>query len=427
MKRWVTIFLLGCSLGAVAEPLDRVVAIVNEGVVTQSELNDALLTARQQLEARKVPAPPEHLLKKQVLNRLINESLQMQIAKQSGIMVDEADVDETIHKIATENHLSLTAFREALKQEGLSFDKYRETLRKEMTIARMQQQAVGRDVMVSDEQVDDYLKTAQALEKNLQRYHVQHLVIPLSEEPTPQQLRAAEAKAQELLKKIQQGAPFEQLALQESVGNFELDSADLGERQLAELPEIFAAQVVKMQPGEVKGPLRTANGLQLIRLVGVSQSNQQHHEVLKTHVRHILIKQDASTTEEQAKKRIDNLYEQLKSGKSFADLAKQYSMDPATASNGGDLGWVTPEEMVPAFAEVMTKLSEKSISHPIKTSLGWHLMEVLERKQIDDSAAYQRQQVRKLLHQRKLMEAVENWQQHVRGTSYIDVLEKELA
>ncbi|MDX2345676.1 MAG: peptidylprolyl isomerase [Legionella sp.] len=425
MKKWLFLILMGCTFCATAEKLDSVVAVVNDSVVTQSELNEHLAIMRQQLQTKKTPMPSEDVLQKQVLNQLITQELQLQIAKHSGIMIDNAEIDETISKIAKDNHLSLTDFREALKKEGLAFDAYRETLRKEIAIARIQQQAVGHEVMVSAEQVEDYLKISMAQEKTTQGFHVQHIVIALDDEPTPEQLRGAEKKAQDLLKKVKQGVPFEQVAMMTSNEDYAVDSADLGERHLAELPEVFAKRVVSMKAGEIAGPLRTGNGLQLIKLVSVREQDK-HHDVLKTHVRHILIQQDASTTEEQAKKRIDNLYEQLKSGKSFAVLAKQHSRDLASASDGGDLGWMTPEELVPAFAEVMKALPLKTVSHPIKTGFGWHLVEVIERKNIDDSDAYQRQQVRLFLHQRKFMEAVESWQQQVRSTSYVHILDKAL-
>jgi peptidyl-prolyl cis-trans isomerase SurA len=426
MKKWLALILMGCSFCVFAEQLDSVVAIVNDSVVTQSELDEQLAVMKRQLEGQKKPMPPESMLQKQVLNHLINETLQLEMAKHSGVVVDNTEVDETVSKIANDNHLSLTDFREALKKEGLAFDAYRESLRKEMTMARLQQQAVGHDVMISTEQVDDYLKTAMAVEKTTQGFHVQHIRVALDDEPTPEQLRGAEKKAQGILQKIKQGVPFEQVAIMESNEIYDVESADLGERHLAALPEVFAEQVLKMKAGDVVGPLRTGNGLQLIKLVSVSVIDKRH-EVMKTHVRHILIKQDASTTEEQARKRIDSLYEQLKSGKSFTKLAKQYSKDLASASEGGDLGWVTPEALVPAFAEVMIGLPLNKVSRPIKTGFGWHLVEVLERKSVDDSDAYQHQQARMQLHQRKFSEAVESWQQHIRGTSYIHIVKKDLA
>ena len=301
-----------------------------------------------------------------------------------------------------------------------------ENLRKEMLIARMQQQAVGRDIVISSQQVEDYLKTSVEADKSEHVFHVQHIVIPLSEEPTPAELKKAEAKAQVLLHKIKDGEDFSRLAIAESHGEYALEGGDLGERHLAELPTIFAKKVAHMKAGEVAGPVRTGNGFQLIKLVSTNHADT-HHAVAKTHVRHILVKQDASLTEAQAEKQIENLYQQLKSGKSFAEVAKQHSMDVGSASKGGDLGWVTPEELLPAFSAVMTDLALNTICKPVKTGFGWHLIEVLERKEMDDSEAFQRQQVRQYLHQRKFGEAIESWQQHVRGTSYINIIEKDLA
>jgi len=426
MKKCIGFLFLIASVTAFAEPLDKVVAVVNDGVITQSEFNTQLDVWRQQLQARKTEMPPEPVLQKQVLNRLIDEALQLQLAKANGVVIDEAELDETIGKIAADNHLSLTSLREALQKEGMTFDAYRENLRKEMSIARMQQQAVGREIVISTQQVEDYLKTSLDADRAEHVFHVQHIVIPLSEEPTPAELKKADAKAERLLQKIKEGDDFSRLAIAESQGEYALEGGDLGERHLAELPEIFAKKVARMNAGEVVGPVRTGNGFQLIKLVSVTRSDT-HHEVSKTHVRHILVKQDANMTEIQAGKQIENLYQQLKSGKSFAEVAKQHSMDTASASNGGDLGWVTPEELLPAFSEVMTTLAVNTISKPVKTGFGWHLIEVLERKEVDDSDAFQRQQVRQFLHQRKFGEAIESWQQHVRGTSYINIVDKELA
>lgn len=426
MKKYIGFLFLVCSVSVFAESLDKVVAVVNDGVITQSELNTQLDMWRQQLRARKTEMPPESALQKQVLNRLIDEALQLQLAKANGVVIDNGELDETISKIAADNHMTLATLREALQKEGLTFDAYRENLRKEMLIARMQQQAVGRDIVISTQQVEDYLKTSVEADKSEHVFHVQHIVIPLSEEPTPGELKKAEAKAQVLLHKIKAGEDFSRLAIAESHGEYALEGGDLGERHLAELPTIFAKKVAHMKAGEVTGPVRTGNGFQLIKLVSTNHA-ETHHAVAKTHVRHILVKQDASLTEAQAEKQIENLYQQLKSGKSFAEVAKQHSMDVGSASKGGDLGWVTPEELLPAFSAVMTDLALNTISKPVKTGFGWHLIEVLERKEIDDSEAFQRQQVRQYLHQRKFGEAIESWQQHVRGTSYINIIEKDLA
>lgn len=424
--RCLGLIFIMCAADAFAERLDSVVAVVNDGVVTQRELDEKTEEWRQHLQAKHTPVPSDTVLQKQVLNRLIDESLQLQIASHSGLEIDNVELDDAISKIADQARLSVTELRQAIEKEGMNFESYRESIRKEMLVARMQQQAIGRDIIVSNEQVEDYLKTSLASEKASYVFHLQNLLIALPDEPTPDVLKGGEKKARTLLKVLQSGKDFDAVLANDKTDDYPLDVVDLGDRHLAELPELFARRVVEMEVGEIAGPIRTGNGFQLVKLVSVKKPNK-HHDVMKTHVRHILIKQDASTTEADARRRSQNLYEQLKSGKSFAELAKQYSVDRASAVEGGDLGWVTPEELVPAFAEVMQSLPLKTVSKPVKTGFGWHLIEVLERKRVDDSEAYEKQQVRQYLQQRKFLEAVESWQQHVRSTSYVQILKEDLA
>ena len=412
--------------GAHAQPLDKVVAVVNDNVITESELNSQMAILKQQLLAKQMQLPPEATLRKQVLQHLIDEDLQLQLAKNNGITVDSTDLESAIAKIASENHLSLTQLREELSKQGLGWDAYRETIRKEMLINRIQQRSVGKEIVVSSQQVSDYLKTARHNEKTQQLFHLENLVIPLPEAPTTEQVSQAREKARLLLSKIKPDQTFNQLAIAESTREFPLEGGDLGERHLAEMPEIFAENVIDMQVGDVVGPIRTGNGFQLLKLVSINE-NQQRHEVQKTHVRHILLKQDANMTEAAATKQINNIYQQLKSGKDFALVAKQYSRDSASAAKGGDLGWVVSEDLVPSFATAMNALPLHTISQPVKSQFGWHLIEVLERKTVDDSKLFQRQQVRQFLQQRKFAEAVQNWQQHIRTDSYINIMDKDLA
>ncbi|MDF1758274.1 MAG: peptidylprolyl isomerase [Legionellaceae bacterium] len=409
-----------------AEPLDKVVAVVNEDVITQSELDIQMDLIRNQLQAKNVKTPPEDVLRKQVLQHLIDVNLQLQLAKANGISIDSTELDATINKIAEDNKMTITALRKELSKQGMSWDTYRDSLRKEMIIARIQQKAVGKDIDITQQQVEDYIHTTRASEKANQTFHVQNIVIPLPEEPTTKQINKARNKAVVLLEKIKNGEDFGLIAISESSDEYALEGGDLGERHLAELPEIFASEVVKMKSGEVVGPIRAGNGFQLIKLVDIN-NQQGRHEVTKTHVRHILLKQDVSMTKDEAAKQVNSLYEQLKSGKDFALMAKQYSLDAASASKGGDLGWVLSEELVKPFADAMAKLPLHTISKPVKSQFGWHLIEVLDRKTIDDSEAFERQQVRMFLHQRKFNEAIQNWQQHIRTQSYVNVADKKLA
>jgi len=425
-----TLLLLACfPLLSVAESavlLDKTIAVVNNGVITESELNTQVDMVRQQIKSKKMALPEAKVLRKQVLNHLIDVDLQMQMAKNNSITIESAELDDALNKIAQGNKISLTTLRQEVQKQGLSWSTYRENIRKEMLLSRLQQQAVSKDVVISTQQIEDYMKTYSRDAMEHQTFHVKNIVVSLKEEPTPEQVKQAKAKAQSLLAKIAKGEDFSNLALAESSGEYALEGGDLGERHLAELPEIFAEKVATMKVGDVSEPIRTGNGFQLIKLVSVG-GKAQHHEVTKTRVRHILLKEDANTTTAQARKQIYNLYQQIKSGRDFAQLAKHYSLDSASATKGGDLGWVTAEDLVPQFADAMKALPLHKVSKPVKTPFGWHLIEVVSRKKVDDNEAYQRQQVRQFLQQRKFNEAVQNWQQHIRADAFIQVLDKAIA
>jgi len=406
--------------------LDKVVAVVNNGVITASELNAQVEQSKKQILAQKMKLPTDSVLRKQVLQHLIDVDLQLQMAKQNNITVDSTELNQAIERIAAANHLNLTQLREEITKQGLNWQEYRRNIRKEMIIARLQQKAVGKEVNVTNEQVEHYLKTDEHVDNSAFTYHLQHIVIPLNEEPTTAQVKKARATADRLLLKIKKGEDFNLLAIAESSDEVALEGGDLGERHLAELPELFAKEVVHMKPGQVAGPIRAGNGFQLIKLIAIGGANQKHIITL-THVRHILIKPDASMLSSEALNQANNIYRQLISGKDFSLMAKQYSVDSASAVKGGDLGWVSPSELVPEFEKTMNELAVNKISKPVKSQFGWHLIQVLERKQKDDSVAFKKQQVRQFLQQRKFAEAVQNWQQHIRAEAYISIVDKDLA
>ena len=414
------------GIAATTEALDKVVAVVNDNVVTQHELDAQTDLMRKQLLAKRMPIPSDDVLRKQVLQHLIDVDLQLQLAKSNDITVDATELDGAIAKIAEDNHLTMTQLREALHQEGMTWDSYRESLQKEIIIGRLQQRIVGREVEVTPQQVDDYIKNDMANDKSKFLFHVQNIVIPLPDAPSTQQIQQAKAKAKQLLAKLKKGDDFNLLAVAESSDEYALEGGDLGERHLAELPDVFGKYVQTMKVNEVAGPIRTGNGFQLIKLVSLRE-NEEQHRVTKTHVRHILLKQDVNMTNDEAIKQANNLYEQLKSGKDFANMAKMYSLDAKSAVNGGDLGWVVADELVKPFSDAMTNLPLHTVSKPVKTPFGWHLIEVLERKEVDDSEAFKRQQVRMFLQQRKFNEVVQNWKQQMHAQSFINILEKNLA
>ncbi|USQ14009.1 peptidylprolyl isomerase [Legionella lytica] len=425
----VCMLFAAVSTSQATQFLDKVVAVVNNGVITSSELDKQVSLTKKQLLAQRMQLPPDNVLRKQVLQHLIDVDLQMQMAKQNGITVDDTELNQAIERIASANHATMVQLREEITRQGMGWNEYRESIRKEMILSNLQQKAVGREVRITNEQVEQFLKTEGDLpvDRTNLTYHLQNIIIPLSESPSASEVQKAQKIAERVFASIRKGADFSHLPLDSAMSSFFLDGSDLGERHLGELPELFAKEVINMKVGQVVGPLRAGNGLQLIKLVSIGGAAKQQHVVTLTHARHILLKTDASMLPEDAKKQVNNIYQQLIAGKDFATMAKQYSLDTGSAVKGGDLGWISPGETVPEFEKAMNKLPLNQVSKPVKSQFGWHLIEVLGRKQQDDSVAFKKQQVRQFLHQRKFAEAVHNWQQHIRRDAYINVVEKDLA
>ncbi len=420
------IFCLLFITSLTAESLDKMVAVVNNGVITESQLNHKLSEIEQQLSIQGKQIPPRSLLKKQVLQQLILTDLQLQLAGMNNIEVDSTELNQAIAEIAKKNNATVSQFRQTLQQKGIDWKSYRNNIKTELTLMRLQQKAVARDISISEEQVNEYLKTTKASETTNQAYHLQNLVIPLDEEPSSDQLAKAEKLGQQIKAKLKSNSDFSDIVAKQKAGAFLLEQNDLGTRHLPEMPELYAKQVVNMRVGQVVGPIRAGNGLQFIKLISI-EGNDPHHKVFKTHVRHILIKKKADATATEAENKAKNIYQRVKSGQDFEKLAKSYSADTVSAAKGGDLGWISPGETVPPFEEVMNKLKSKEISKPVKTGFGWHIIQVLGRKKVDDTESWQKQQVRQHLHQRKMMDAIQNWQQNLKAQAYVKILDKSLA
>jgi peptidyl-prolyl cis-trans isomerase SurA len=426
MKQLIYFFIGFCVMSfGYAESLDMVVAEINEAIITKSELEQNVSETKAQLEARHVNAPGGDALRKQVFQHLVDVNLQLQFAKNNNIVLENDELEEIIKNIALQNKLPIEQMKTEVEKTGLSWQRYKDNLKKEIIITRLQQQVVGRDIHISERQVDSYMKDALQEQAGQKKYHLFNILVPVSDAPSPKEIAAAKQKAERVLLQAQHGDNFAQLAVTESSDEYALEGGDLGERYLAQLPDLFAKIVVDMQVNEIKGPIRTPNGWQLIKLVKVNDE-ELHHEITKTHVKHILIKSGPQMTEQEAEHSIQNIYRQIQAGKTFEKLAKQYSVDAATAVKGGDMGWVVSNELVPQFADVMEKLPLGAVSAPVKTPFGWHIMQVVERKTEDDSVAFQRQKVRGMLQQKRFSEAVKTWQQQLRAQAFINVLDKSL-
>jgi peptidyl-prolyl cis-trans isomerase SurA len=404
-------------------PIDRIVAVVNDGVITQSQLDQQFRLAREQLQQSHAPLPTDAMLRQQVLQHLIDEQLQLDLAKKMNIKVSDADVDQAIAGIAQQNGLSVPDLQSKVVQQGMTYDQYRQQIRKQITISQLQQHEVAPRVTVNPQEVTDAMTAIakQPVQKAAQ-YHLQDMVVPLPENPTALQISAAQKRAQDLVAKLRAGADFRQTVISGGTDKPPLQGGDLGWHKLTEMPDLFAAAVKNMQPGDIGGPIRAPNGFHIIKLVEMQGGNPLAQTIEQTHVRHILIKVTPLESDAAVQDRLKRLRVQVLNGVDFAKLATVNSQDPGSASKGGDLGWVTPGMLDPTFEAQMKLLKPGEVSQPFKTQFGWHIVQVLDRKAVQDKTVYLRQQAQQFIYQRKMQEALHNWVRGLRSQAYIKVL-----
>lgn len=398
--------------------LDRIVAIVNDDVIMQSELDDRLRTIKNQLNEQGTPLPPGPILQRQVLDRLILTKLQVQEAQHSGIRVDDESLNRTISNIAAQNQLSLEKFREVLESDGYSYEKFREDIRGEILVSRLQQRQVDNRVTVTDREIENFLATQEHQGEIETEYLLRHILIALPETPSSSELEATKQLAEKVLAELRGGADFASMAATYSKGPQALEGGTLGWRKASQVPTLFADVIAHMKKGEVSDLIRNAGGYHIVKLEDVRDSEK--HVVTQTHVRHILIKTDELTTDEDARQRSDQIRLRIMGGDDFAELARGNSNDTVSAAEGGDLGWISPGDLVGDFEEVMNSLAPGEISQPFHTDYGWHVAQVLERRQYDNSEQIKRSQAREAIRRRKLDEARENWLREMRDEAYVE-------
>jgi peptidyl-prolyl cis-trans isomerase SurA len=403
-----------------AQVVDRVIAIVNDEAITQFELDDAKRVVLEQLKKQKVTLPPNDVLDKQVLERLITERSLIQYAKENGIKVDDTQVERTIQRIAEDNKMTVDEVRKALALDKVSYARYREDIRNEIIVQRVREREVDSHITVSDAEVDIYLASLKAQAGSDAEYRIAHVLVLVPEQATPEQIEVRRRRAEEALRSIKSGADFAQVAATFSDASDALSGGNLGWRSGARLPTIFTETVRKMKPGDVSPVLRSAAGFHIVKLLETRTRNDSA-VVDQTHARHILIKVNEVTSESDAKAKIERLKDRLDSGTAkFEDLAKLNSED-LSAAKGGDLGWLSPGDTVPQFEEAMNKLQLNQVSAPVRTSFGWHLIEVLERRKQDVTADRERTQAQMAIRQRKADEAFEDWVRQTRDRAYVEV------
>ncbi|MFZ5510628.1 MAG: peptidylprolyl isomerase [Pseudomonadota bacterium] len=401
----------------VPAPVDRIVAVVNNEVITLKELQERMALAERQLRQQNVQLPPRDVLERQVLERMIVDQVQLQFAKETALRIDDAQLERALANIAQSNRMSLAEFRAALERDGIPWSKFREDIRQEMTIARLREREVDSRVTVSDGEVDNFLASAESKGGN-EEFNLSHILLRTPEQASPEQLARVRARAEEIVTQLRQGRDFAQLAAAHSDAPDALGGGNLGWRSPDRLPTLFAEAATKMQPGEVGPILRSPAGFHILKLNQRRGGALSSQPVQQTHARHILIKTSELVSEAEARRRLVALKERLDNGADFAELARLHSND-LSAAKGGDLGWLSPGDTVPDFERAMNELKPGQVSEPVRSPFGWHLIQVLERR-MDVSPERQRQVARQILRERKAEEAYQDWLRQMRDRAYVE-------
>lgn len=403
----------------VVKEIDRIVAVANDDVITYTELEKRMRLVKQQLKQRGAKMPPDDILRKQILEQMILERLQLQVAQQVGIRVDDETINKVINNIAKENHFTLEQFREVLAREGYDFADFRQNIKKDITISQLRQRRVESRVTVTEQEVDNYLMSMANQQGSNDEFHLAHILIALPEAASPDQIQAAKQKAQTILNQLRLGADFAETAIAVSNGQKALEGGDLGWRKGGQLPTLFSDAVITMQVGQLSDVIRSPSGFHIIKLLD-RRSTQQRHTIQQTLARHILVRPNEVVSNAEAKQRITRLYQRIKNGADFGQLARASSDDTASAVKGGSLGWVNPGVMVPEFEQQMNRLQPGQISKPFETQFGWHIVQVMSRRQYDDTKQFERAQARQQIGRRKADDAVENWLREMRSEAYVE-------
>lgn len=415
-----TLLLAGAAHAAApTQDLDRVIAVVNDDVITQTELAARLEETRRQLVAEKIALPPDDVLRRQLLERLVVERVQLQQAAQIGVRVSENDIDQAIENIAQRNGVSAAEMRKRVEAQGMSPDSYRAQVRDQLMIQQLQEREVSMRVNVTESEVVNLLETQEKLKDLDTEFDLSHILIAVPESASSDAIQAAKKRAEALRTQIAKGGDFEQLAVANSQGSEALKGGKLGWRKAGQLPELFLAAVNELRSGETTEPLRSPAGFHLLRL-NARRGGVQAQAVTQTHARHILIRPSEILSADDARQKLLQLRERILGGDDFATLARAHSEDPGSAANGGDLGWANPGQMVPEFEKTMNLLKPDEISMPVRSSFGLHLIQVLERRERDVTQDRRRAAARQQIHARKAEERFQQWLRELRDQAYVE-------
>jgi len=404
--------------GHALQTLDRIVAVVNDDVITYQELQQRIDEFKRQMSMKGAPIPGDDIMQKQVLERMILDSIQLQMAKAQGIRIDDLSLNHMLETIARNNKTTLDELRRTLQAEGISYNTFREQTRDDLVIRQLQQRMILGRINVSEQEIDQFLEQQEEPGNGAsEQYHLAQILIATPEAASPDDIKAAYDKAEKVRAHLQEGEAFSAVAQRFSEGRQALEGGDLGWRSAAELPTLFLQAVQKMDKGDISPALRSAGGFHILKLI---DKKSQKHIVEQTHARHILMRSDQITTEEQVRQKMKEIRQRLVNGEDFAKLAEEYSQDPGSKNNGGDLGWVSPGAFVPRFEQVMNSLKIKQISEPFRSRFGWHIVQVLERRKEDETKQLKRSRAEEAIKQRKADEELQLWLRRIRDEAYVE-------
>jgi peptidyl-prolyl cis-trans isomerase SurA len=401
-----------------AVPLDHIVAVVNDDVILASELEQYLRSVIKQLQGQNTSMPEMPALIKQGLERLVVRSLQLQRAKSTGLQVDDATLNRSIQGIASKNRMNLEQFRSALLADNIDYESFREDIRQEIIISRLRSRDVINRITVSPQEIDDYLLREKDSSTDNKLVKFSHILIGLPDAATPEQIEEARAKGEKVIKLLAAGADFAQTAITYSDGQKAIDGGDYGFRPLSQVPPLFSKIIDQLKPNETSELFRSPYGFHILKLQQVK--GQDKHIISQAKLRHILIRTSALVSDDDAKTRLEQLRTRIIGGDDFAVLARSNSEDTLSAKENGVLGWISSGDTVPAFEQVYTALDTGEISQPFKTNFGWHIVQVLERRQHDDTKQFRRTKAINDIKKQKTEEELQTWLRKLRDEAYVE-------
>ena len=409
------------AVPAPGQLLDRVVAVVNDDVILKSELDKRVQDTERQIAAQNAGTtlPPADVLQKQVLEQMVTMRIELQQAEARGITVSDDSVNQALTRLAARANVTLEQLPDNLKQQGIDYATFRQDIRNQIIIQNLEQQVLSDQLRISEQEIDDQIRSDQGNGDSGSEYELSQILIATPLNPSPDDIAAARKKADEVYQKLKAGADFASTAIASSDDQQALKGGMIGWRKGAELPSIFSNVVPQMKPGDFSEPIQSVSGFHIVKLDDVKRSDAKVM-VTQTHARHILVRTSAIMSADQAKTKIDSLYQQLKSGADFATLARQNSDDPSSAKDGGDLGWLDPGATVPEFQAAMDKLQPGEMSEPFQSQYGWHIVQVLGRRQVDQTQENLKQKAYEAIFARKSEEVIQHWLSELKDSAFIE-------